>query len=125
MTQTLDSLAEKVAFTAKQTAVAPPGGFSPDSSSWRCSLRYEGRRTTTPFFMGPGCRRDPTRDEVLDSLLSDARLGEETFPNFCGEIGYDSDSRKAERSWRECVRTLAKMRKFLGDDYEAFSCADR
>src|SRR5262245_13757317 len=30
-----------------------PEGFSPDSHPYRCTLRYQGRRLTVPFFMGP------------------------------------------------------------------------
>jgi hypothetical protein len=55
---------------------------------------------------------------VLDSLASDA-AGYENSPDFgdwCGEYGYDEDSRKAERIFKDVERQSAKLKKFLGDD---------
>ena len=39
---------------------------------------------------------------------------------FCSELGYDSDSRKAERVWRACQETPGYMQKLFGADFEAF-----
>jgi hypothetical protein len=57
--------------------------------------------------------------------LSDAQAGEQAFEDFCGEFGYDPDSRKAERIWRASRLVTKNMKRLLGKDYEAFLYADR
>lgn len=41
--------------------------------------------------------------------LSDANSGRDDFHDFCGNFGYDEDSRSAERIWKACVETAAKI----------------
>jgi hypothetical protein len=41
--------------------------------------------------------------DVLFSLLMDAT--EETFEDWASEFGFDTDSRKAEKMWKDCVAT--------------------
>lgn len=98
---------------------ALPAGFDPASTSWTVTLRFQGREISTPYFMGSAITRDPSAREVLDSLLLDARVGDSTFEGFCADFGYDTDSRKAYATWEECRRTEPKLRRFLGDEYEA------
>ena len=40
--------------------------------------------------------------EVMSAYLSDATLGEDTFEDFCGNLGYDTDSRKALDTYMAC-----------------------
>ena len=52
-------------------------------------------------------------------ILDDAVSGGLDFEDFCDEYGYDTDSRKAERTWKSCQRTAAKIaRVFTGDLYD-------
>jgi hypothetical protein len=46
----------------------------------------------------------PQPMDVLHSLVMDAGLVRhgQTFEEFCSEVGYDTDSRKAEASYNEC-----------------------
>lgn len=97
-----------------------PDGFAPGSSSWRVTLRYQGRRLTVPFYQGPAIEREPSAADVLSCIISDARAGEQEFEEFCSEFGYDSDSRKAEKTWRACASMAPKVRSLLGDDFEEF-----
>lgn len=61
----------------------------------------------------------PKHGDVLSSLLMDAQAGSETFEEFCSSFGYDSNSRKAEATWRECQSCLGAMRRAFGADLEA------
>lgn len=45
----------------------------------------------------------PTLLEVCYSLAMDAQSGQESFEDFCSNFGYDTDSRKAEATWRSCA----------------------
>lgn len=92
---------------------------------YRVTLRYKRRSLTTDFFMGPANSSEPDVLSVLECLLSDAQAGAQSFEEFCRELGYDSDSRQAEKTHRACKRMHDKMQRFLGDEYETFLAADR
>jgi len=52
------------------------------------------------------------------NFLTDAQLGSDTFENFCAELGYDTDSRKAEKIWKACRLSAKKIENLrLGDVY--------
>ena len=52
-------------------------------------------------------------------FVNDAILGRDTFDDFCAEFSYDTDSRRAEKIYRECVRSAAKLERiFTGDIYD-------
>lgn len=54
--------------------------------------------------------------QVLDALISDANAYDEaqSFEDFCATFGYDEDSRKAEKLYRECGEISKKLAAFLG-----------
>ena len=64
----------------------------------------------------------PELEDLLDCLASDAS-GIENSPDFedwCGEYGYDTDSRKAEKIFKTVEHQARRLKQFLGDDlYEA------
>lgn len=99
-------------------------GESHDQREWRVTLRYQGRRFTVPFFQGMGHTDDPTAADVVSCLTSDARGGEESFETFCGDYGYDVDSRKAHAVWRQCARIAPRLRRLLGADFDVFANAE-
>lgn len=49
-------------------------------------------------------------------FVSDAVSGSGTFENFCSELGYDSDSRTAEKIYRKCQKQLEKLKKIYDGD---------
>jgi hypothetical protein len=104
--------------------VEVPDGWTPGTHPYKVTLRYRGRQMTAPFFMGPAHEKEPTAADVLNCLCSDARSGEMTFEEFCSEFGYDSDSRKAENTWKQCERLGAKVRRLLGDEFDEFANAE-
>ena len=60
-----------------------------------------------------------TEEEILEafySFVNDALSGIETFENFCSELGYNTDSRKARSVWRACQRANNKIKKIYDDD---------
>ena len=63
----------------------------------------------------------PTVDEVLQCLLIDASCVENsggTFEEFCQELGYDEDSRRAEAVYNACLQTAVQLRSLLGNQYD-------
>lgn len=97
----------------------------PGSRHYRVTLRYKGRQMTVPFSCGPAIEREPDAESVLECLLSDASSAYQSFDDWCGDYGYDTDSRKAERTYRIVVSQAEKTKRLLADDYEAFMDAER
>jgi len=58
----------------------------------------------------------PKLNDVLNSLYIDSQVGELLFEDFCGEFGYDSDSRKALEIYLKCQDTCKKMRYYCWPD---------
>lgn len=91
-----------------------------ESSHWKCRLK-SGRRTmmTVTFTMGPAFNgRAPRTEEVLNCLASDAAGVEnaQSFEDWCAEYGYDTDSRKAERTFKACKSVARRLQAFMADD---------
>jgi len=99
-------------------------GWQQNADGYSCCLHYQGRRYTFDFWQGIGISQDPTAEGCLECLLSDAQSGSEDFEEFCANCGYDSDSRKAERIWKGCKKVREKMKRLLGNDFEAFLYAE-
>ena len=94
------------------------GDWAPDAHHYRCTLTYGTRRMTTPFHQGSACKGDPDLLTVLGCLFSDAQAGEDSFEDFCSEFGYETDSRKAEKTWKSCASMNVRLHKLLGADYD-------
>ena len=94
------------------------------SSHWKVTLSLfdpglarTRKRMTVPFSMGPGLSGAPKAAEVLDCLLSDASSyrNARDFSDWANELGFDPDSRKAEKIYRAVGRQTEKLEAFLGD----------
>lgn len=96
-----------------------------DAFHWKVTLRHKERRLTTEFHQGSAHTSPPTAADVLSCLVSDA-VSVEQEPDFEGwaeSLGYDSDSRKAERVYRACARIRGRVRQFL-PDFDLFDLAN-
>jgi|SRR5215472_2608761 len=128
MTSELDKLCavKRVRIEAQYGGVEVPAGWQPGTHPYKVTLHYRGRRLTVPFFMGPANTREPTAADVLYCLVSDASSYENAtgFEDFCRDFGYDTDSRKAERIYRQLERQAPKVRRLLGEDFETFAQAE-
>lgn len=88
------------------------------ANHYKVTLKYDGRQLTTYFSKGIGLKGEPTTDEVLDCLASDASTINNTkyFEDWANELGYDTDSRKAEKIFNTIERQAVKLNTLLGDD---------
>jgi hypothetical protein len=78
-----------------------------------------GKRTSFMFWQSIAHPEMRTRADVLSAFecfLSDSISGLQSFDDFCGDFGYDIDSRAAERTWKACRRSAAKAARLIGDD---------
>lgn len=61
--------------------------------------------------------RPPLLRDVLYSLAADAEaLNYSRFEEWADAYGYDADSRKAEATYKECLRLALELRAVLGDE---------
>jgi hypothetical protein len=58
----------------------------------------------------------PDPRDVFYSLLSDASFVAYSFEDFCAELGYDEDSRKAYEIFKQTQETARKLRNAFGDE---------
>jgi hypothetical protein len=59
----------------------------------------------------------PEMDDVLECLFSDASAGQESFNDFCENMGLSTDSISAFDTYRSCMECEGKLRKALGAKY--------
>ncbi len=96
---------------------------------WECRhfLVTLGRGPTafeTPFSQGMAHTQNPTAADVLNCLVSDADCGDRSFEEFCSDLGYSEDSRKAFAAWEQCRTCAPRVRALLGDHFEEFLRAE-
>lgn len=99
-------------------AVELPADWQRDAHPYKCRLTFQRRALTVPFFIGSAHTNEPSAADVLYCLASDARSGEESFEDFCSNMGCDIDSRKAEKTWKACRAIAPRLRRFLGDSFD-------
>lgn len=69
--------------------------------------------------MNPEIRSPKEVVEAFQCFVSDATSGLQGFEEFCSELGYDTDSRAAERTHKACQLAAKKLgRIYQGDLYE-------
>jgi hypothetical protein len=111
--------AHGVKFSATMTDKNPNMDDMPSGSAhWKCQIRRGRRSMTVHFSQGPAVCREPTAADVLDCLASDAAGYENarSFEDWCGEYGYDTDSRKAERTFRAVEAQSTALARLLSPD---------
>lgn len=86
--------------TLSRPRVTPHGGTM--RAQYRTGMGHEG---------GP----NPNIVRVLECLISDAQAGRDSFEEFCGNFGYDTDSRSAELTWKACKSTHTRLARLIGD----------
>lgn len=91
---------------------------------WTTDRSIYGRDLRNRWLRDPRCAPIPDVADVLYCLCSDACCGESSFDDFCSELGYDNDSRKAEKVWNTCRDMCIKMRVLLGAEFDDFANAE-
>jgi hypothetical protein len=98
----------------------PPSDDSFEGNWYSVTLKRKGRQLTVPYGMGYGLSHEPRADEVLECLTLDASSADQSFEDWCGDYGYDTNSRRAERTYDTVQAQTAKLRRFLGDDFDTY-----
>ena len=107
----------KITLQATETDRNPHMADSENMDHWRVTLTCNRRTFTLYFSKGRGHHgAEPTADEVLDCLASDASGVDNArgFEDWASEYGYDTDSRKAEKIYKQCGKQAEKLKNLLG-----------
>ena len=90
--------------------------------NFECTIEFEGRGYHEPltvyFSQGSAHKKPPTLAEVLDCLASDASGVDnaQSFEEWASEYGYDTDSRKAEKTYNICRQQAQELKALLDRD---------
>ena len=90
--------------------------------NFECTIEFEDRGYHEPltvyFSQGSAHKKPPTLADVLDCLASDASGVDnaQSFEAWASEYGYDTDSRKAEATYRACEKQAQELKALLGQD---------
>lgn len=79
---------------------------------WTITLRNGRKRMTFPYY-GGGFASDPTADDVVGSLASDADALDMSFPQWCDEYGCDADSISDHRTFLACRKIGKRFRNLV------------
>lgn len=109
---TLDAMG--VTFASVNTGERTDGLMSDmpaGSTHWRVLIKRGTKEIETRYSMGPAHTGEPDGADVFGSLLMDTSDVEgETFENWADNLGFDTDSRKAERIFEACQKTLLNLK---------------
>lgn len=84
--------------------------------AWECEHGKEAHLLGSVDYISGKKPIVPQDCDVLYSLVSDSDVLDcSTFEEWANNLGYDSDSRKAERTYRACLEIALKLRKGLGE----------
>ena len=107
-----------VTLTARRTVDNPNMDDADHMDNWLVTLKAGTGRMRLPYSMGTGHKgAAPTVASVLDCLASDAAgvANARDYDDWCAEYGYNTDSRRAERTYRIIQRQSAHLSALLGE----------
>lgn len=88
------------------------------ANHYKVTLFHGRRQYTTYYSMGMAHSKEPEAQDVLDCLASDCSSVENAsgFEDWARDLGYDIDSRRAEKTYKICQLQSQKLKRLLGDD---------
>jgi hypothetical protein len=90
---------------------------SNNMDNYKVTLYCKRKQMSLYFSMGYGHNgNEPTVLDVLECLQMDSNsfVNDTGFSDFCDELGYDEDSRKAYKIYLDVLKSGKKLKKFLG-----------
>lgn len=110
----------KIKATSEWADENPHMADSKNMNHFKVTLRRQGKQMTLYFSQGYGINGEPDAASVINCLASDAASVENNnltgFEGWASDLGYDPDSRKAEKIFKVCKVQAAKLKKFLGEE---------
>lgn len=92
-------------------------GFDDNASHWQFRIYYPyqaGKEIKGHYSQGSAIKRNPTITDILNSMILDTVSVDQPFGGWCQDYGYDEDSRKALKMYRECEKEYVQLLKMFG-----------
>ena len=83
------------------------------ANKYKARIIYNKKSMTISFYTGNGWKKDPELEDILGSILQDITYLDYGFEDFASELGYDPDSRKAEKIYKEVQKQAKKINRLL------------
>ena len=89
-----------------------------DANHYKVTVKHDGRQMTLYFSQGYGIKHEPREEDILNCFISDNTDFYDGFEDWAANMGFDEDSRKAERTYNACVRQTEKAKRLLGASFD-------
>ena len=83
-------------------------------------MRLQRGRKSYTFTFGQSLYNGSSEPKMYDVLSCLQKYDCGTFEDFCSEFGYDTDSRRAERIYKGCVKEYNAVVRLFGDSGECY-----
>ena len=105
-----------VKFTCVQVPSRPDHDeWLPGSRHWQFTITRGEEVISGHFSQGSAITTDPDIQSVFHAILSDADGTDEPFEDWAENLGFDTDSRKAERAYNQCKATAEALERMFSD----------
>jgi hypothetical protein len=90
------------------------GDWGADATHWRINIKRGAEVMTVHYSMGSAHTGEPQDADVFNSLLMDTSdIEGETFEDWAENLGYDTDSRKAEKAFNACKEEFESLQRLF------------
>lgn len=86
------------------------------ANKYKAKIIYNKKSMTTVYYTGSGWKKDPVLEDILGSILQDTTYLDYGFEDFANEMGYDPDSRKAEKIYKEIQKQAKKINRIFSKE---------
>ncbi len=86
------------------------------ANKYKARITYNKKSMTTKFYTGRGWERNPELEDILGSILQDTIYLDYGFDDFANEMGYDTDSRKAKKIYKEIQEQSKKINRIFSKE---------
>jgi len=102
----------------KKWNVSDRPGAPQNWNNHRVTVTTENGKCSFEFWASIAHPKIQSESDIIGALscfVSDAMSSKDSFEDFCSELGYDSDSRKAYKIFKACERSYVKFERIIGD----------
>lgn len=104
-----------VSLHCEQTGERPDGLMPESQTHFKCKVSRGNVNKKFYFSCGKNLATGPGLTDLMSCLFLDASFAEYDFDDFCSNLGYDVDSRKAEKIYKWTIKNTKKLRKLFND----------
>ncbi len=83
------------------------------ANKYKARIIYNKKSMTIIYYTGSGWKKDPELEDILGSILQDTTYLDYGFEDFANEMGYDSDSRTAEKIYKDIQKQAKKINRIF------------